>query len=88
MVDRLSDRVGIGLIGAGFMGKCHANAFRSVGGLFDLPCSVELDMLADIDADTATATQPAGPVSKKAFLWVITQVVYRVGFMKVVDTYR
>ncbi|MFT6875013.1 MAG: putative dehydrogenase [Granulosicoccus sp.] len=29
--------VGIGLIGTGFMGRCHANAYRSVGGLFDLP---------------------------------------------------
>ncbi|MFT6641354.1 MAG: putative dehydrogenase, partial [Flavobacteriaceae bacterium] len=29
--------VGIGLIGSGFMGRCHSNAYRSVGGLFDLP---------------------------------------------------
>jgi len=54
-----SDRVGIGLIGAGFMGKCHAHAFRSVGGLFDLPCTVELDMLADVDAETAKASAVA-----------------------------
>jgi predicted dehydrogenase len=52
-------RVGIGLVGAGFMGKCHAHAFRSVGGLFDLPCSVDLDMLADIDAETAKASASA-----------------------------
>ena len=31
--------VGIGLVGAGFMGKCHANAFRSVPGLFDVPAT-------------------------------------------------
>ena len=46
-------RVGIGLVGAGFMGRCHAHAFRSVTGLFDLPCEVDLYMLADIDAATA-----------------------------------
>ena len=59
MADPLSGRVGVGLIGAGFMGKCHANAFRSVGGLFDLPCSVELDMLADVDAETAKRSAAA-----------------------------
>ncbi|MEX1663544.1 Gfo/Idh/MocA family protein [Thioclava sp. 15-R06ZXC-3] len=40
--------VGIGLIGAGFMGRCHANAFRAVGGLFDLPVAPKLSMLADV----------------------------------------
>lgn len=44
----------IGLVGAGFMGRCHANAFRSVGGIFDLPVAVELAHLADID-DAAAA---------------------------------
>ena len=39
----------IGLIGAGFMGKCHAYAFRSVAGLFDLSVEPELYLLADID---------------------------------------
>ncbi|MGH1477515.1 MAG: Gfo/Idh/MocA family protein [Geminicoccales bacterium] len=43
----------IGLVGAGFMGRCHANAFRSVGGLFDLPVRVELTCLADVDDETA-----------------------------------
>ena len=49
--------VHVGLIGAGFMGKCHANAFRSVAGLFDLPAEPRLDLLAD--ADEATARQSA-----------------------------
>ena len=43
----------IGLIGAGFMGKCHANAFRSVAGLFDLSVEPELHLLADVDEATA-----------------------------------
>ena len=45
--------VGIGLIGAGFMGRCHANAFRSVGGLFDLPVIPELAVLADATPELA-----------------------------------
>lgn len=49
------EKVRVGLVGAGFMGKCHANAFRSVRGLFpDVP-EVELSMLADVDAAAAAA---------------------------------
>ena len=43
----------VGLVGAGFMGRCHANAFRSVGGIFDLPAEIKLAWLADIDEETA-----------------------------------
>lgn len=43
----------IGLIGSGFMGACHANAFRAVSGLFDLPMEPVLDMIADVDDITA-----------------------------------
>lgn len=43
----------VGLVGSGFMGRCHANAFRAVGGLFDLPVRVELACLADIDESSA-----------------------------------
>ncbi len=46
-------RCGIGLIGSGFMGRCHANAFRSVGGLFPLPAEPALRWLADVDEPTA-----------------------------------
>jgi len=45
--------VGIGLVGSGFMGRCHANAFRAVGGLFDLPLNPVAELLADIDQSTA-----------------------------------
>ena len=43
----------IGLIGSGFMGACHANAFRAVSGLFDLPLEPVLEMIADVDDITA-----------------------------------
>lgn len=51
----LKKRIGIGLIGSGFMGRCHANAFRCVGGLFNLPVDPELVVLADATAQLADA---------------------------------
>lgn len=51
--------VGIGLIGSGFMGKCHANAFGAVAGIFDLPVVPQKTILADIDQATATAAANA-----------------------------
>ncbi len=49
----MTKSVGIGLIGAGFMGRCHANAFRSVAGLFDVPVAPELISLADVTDEAA-----------------------------------
>ena len=46
-------RVRVGLVGAGFMGRCHANAFRSVGGIFDLPAEIKLELLADANESLA-----------------------------------
>lgn len=43
----------VGLIGSGFMGNCHANAFRAVRGLFDIPMEPVLELIADIDDDAA-----------------------------------
>ncbi len=43
----------IGLVGSGFMGACHANAFRSVSGLFDLPLEPVLELIADVDEAAA-----------------------------------
>jgi hypothetical protein len=31
----MSDRIGVGVIDTGFMGRCHALAWRSVGAVFD-----------------------------------------------------
>jgi predicted dehydrogenase len=42
----------IGLVGSGFMGRCHA--FHSVGGLFDLPFKPVCETLADISEEAAT----------------------------------
>lgn len=49
----------IGLIGTGFMGACHALAFRAAPAVFkDLP-RLELSSLADVDADIANAAASA-----------------------------
>ena len=40
-------KIKIGLIGSGFMGRCHAHAYKTVNGLFDLPFQPVLQMLAD-----------------------------------------
>ena len=54
-------RLGIGLIGSGFMGRAHAIAFRTVGGVFSLPVQPELELLADIsEAAAAKAASALG----------------------------
>jgi predicted dehydrogenase len=52
-VEEALRKLGIGLIGSGFMGRAHALAFRTVGGVFALAALPELEMLADIDAEAA-----------------------------------
>ena len=46
-------RLGVGLIGSGFMGRTHAFAFLNVGRVFALPVAVELEVLADASEDLA-----------------------------------
>lgn len=49
------EKLGVGLIGSGFMGRCHTVAFRAVSGLFDLPLEPRLELLADVDDEVAAA---------------------------------
>lgn len=48
-----SPTLGIGLIGTGFMGKCHALAFRAAPAVFGHLPRLDLAVLADVDADVA-----------------------------------
>lgn len=49
------DSIGIGLIGTGFMGKCHALAYGSVRAVFgDVP-RPRLEVLCDVPADKASS---------------------------------
>ena len=44
---------GYGLIGSGFMGKCHAYAMRNAPRTFALPLEPRFEIIADIDAPSA-----------------------------------
>lgn len=46
--------LGIGLIGTGFMGKCHALGFRAAPAVFSHLPSLQLAMLADVDEKIAS----------------------------------
>lgn len=46
-------RIGVGLIGSGFMGKAHALGFATATRVFDLPFEVDLAVLADASAALA-----------------------------------
>jgi predicted dehydrogenase len=44
---------GYGLIGSGFMGKCHAHAMRNAPRTFALPLEPRFEIIADMDASSA-----------------------------------
>ncbi|MEQ8700568.1 MAG: Gfo/Idh/MocA family oxidoreductase, partial [Bauldia litoralis] len=46
-------RLGVGLVGSGFMGRSHAHAFRAAAGVFDLPMAPTLELLADVNEGVA-----------------------------------
>src|ERR1044071_1174167 len=46
-------RLNVGLVGYGFMGRAHSNAFRKAGNFFDLPYSVTLKTLCARNVDRA-----------------------------------
>ncbi len=52
-------RLGLGLIGSGFMGRTHAFGFINVNATFDLPVRVERVVLADIDGERAAKAASA-----------------------------
>ncbi len=52
-------RLGIGLIGSGFMGRTHALGFAVARRVFDLPFEIDLAVLADVDAPTAARAADA-----------------------------
>ncbi|HET6436737.1 MAG TPA: Gfo/Idh/MocA family oxidoreductase [Anaeromyxobacter sp.] len=45
--------IGVGLIGTGFMGDCHAQAFAAVGGLFEPSIRPRLELVADVTTELA-----------------------------------
>ncbi len=49
------ERLGIGLIGTGFMGKCHALAYRAVKAVFPEVPTPRLELLCDVPEPTRQA---------------------------------
>ena len=49
------EEIGVGLIGTGYMGKCHALAYRNVKAVFGDVLTPRLEMLCDVPAEKATA---------------------------------
>ncbi len=52
------DDIGVGLIGTGFMGKCHAMAFGAVKAVFAPPIAPRLAVLCDIEPAAARRAAP------------------------------
>jgi len=48
--------IGVAIIGAGYMGKCHAMAYTAAAGTFDVPLKPRLEVLCDVDRANAEAT--------------------------------
>src|SRR5258707_8379632 len=62
-------RLGIGLIGSGFMGKAHAFGYSTAARVFDLPFELELACLADIPEETAAKAAAALGFARSTADW-------------------
>ena len=51
--DTLMNRLRLGLIGAGFMGKAHAVACHAAPVVFPLSCEIQCELLAEVNAELA-----------------------------------
>lgn len=49
------EKIGVGLIGTGYMGKCHALAWKAVSGVFGGELKPELVTLAEVNEELAAA---------------------------------
>ena len=67
MTDGKSIRVG--LIGSGFMGRSHAIAIRTASAVFGLDRPLVLELLADVDAPTASRAGLALGISRTTGDW-------------------
>lgn len=62
-------RLGIGLIGSGFMGKAHVFGYSTAERVFDLPFELELACLADINEEAASAAAGALGFARSTADW-------------------
>ena len=61
--------LGVGLIGTGFMGKCHALGFRTAPAVFAHLPRLRLAMLADVDGDVAAKAASAFGFERSTSDW-------------------
>jgi predicted dehydrogenase len=63
------DRIGVGLIGTGFMGKCHAMAYGAVRAVYgDVPV-IDRVMLCDVEAGHSAASAAAFGFARSTTDW-------------------
>ena len=58
------------MVGSGFMGRCHANAYSSVAGIFEIPVIPQLRVLADATPDLADAAALALQFERGTSDWI------------------
>lgn len=63
------NRIRLGLIGAGYMGKAHAIAYKSVATVFDLPATPVCEMIAATTDDGAAAKAKAYGFNRSTGDW-------------------
>ncbi|NIA67425.1 Gfo/Idh/MocA family oxidoreductase [Pelagibius litoralis] len=63
------DSVGVGLIGTGYMGKCHAIAYSAVATVFGLSTRPRLELLCDLGAEQAAAAAAAFGFARSTDDW-------------------
>jgi predicted dehydrogenase len=61
--------IGIGLVGAGAMGKSHSLGYRAVAGVFKLPLAPRLEVVADIDGNQAAAAAASWGFARHVSDW-------------------
>ena len=62
-------RLGVGLIGSGFMGKSHAFGYALAARVFDLPFEIELVALADVTEEVAAEAAEALGFARSTADW-------------------
>ena len=75
--------IGVGIIGTGFMGACHALAFTSVVPLFQPELRPRLEMVADIDASAAARARTRFDFARVTADWRELVADPRVGLVSI-----
>ena len=64
--------LGIGLIGSGFMGRCHVNAYNSIASIFAVTQKPVLKILADASPELASQQAKTLNFEQSTSEWICT----------------